>query len=109
MFPYIIEQFKIINQRLASIMASQDDINAAVTAIQSLLTDLSAQAQTILTDVQGVQSQIGAGAPVDTTALDSAVAGIQAVQTSLDSATQQLSTVAEPPVTPPATPTPPAS
>jgi DNA repair ATPase RecN len=108
MFPYIIEQFRQMNRELAKIMASQDDINAAVTAIQGLLTDLSAQAGTILTDIQAVQSQIGSGQAVDTSALDSAVSGIQAVQTSLDSAVSNLTTVAEPtPATPtdPTTPT----
>lgn len=87
-------------------MASQDDINAAVTAITSLLTDLSAQAATILTDITAVQGQIGAGQAVDTTALDSAVSGIEAVQTALDDAVTNLSTVAEPPAaTPPPAPT----
>lgn len=114
MFPYIIERFNLIeqsiNRKLEKIMASQDDINAAVTAIQGLLTDLSAQAGTILTDIQGVQAQIGSGQAVDTSALDSAVSGIQAVQTSLDSAVSNLTTVAEPAApTTPTTPTDPSA
>jgi hypothetical protein len=107
MFPYIIERFNQLDKRLEKIMASQDDVNAAVTAIQGLLTDLSAQTSTILTDVTAVQSQIGSGQAVDTSALDSAVSGIQSVQTALDSAVSNLTTIAEP--TTPTTPTDPTT
>lgn len=75
----------------------QTSINNAVTAITTLLTDLSGQTTTILNDVKAVQADLASGTPVDTTALDSAVAGISTVQTALDSAVSTLTTTATPP------------
>jgi len=89
-----------IEQQLEHIMTtqsqSQADVNAANTAVVALLTDVSDDVATILADVKSIQAALASGQPVDTTALDSTVAGIAAVQSSLDSATSQLTGVVPP-------------
>ena len=80
-------------------MAAQDDINAAVTAIHGLLSDVAAQVATLGTDITAIQTEIAnlqAGG-VDTSALDTAVASIAATQASLDTAVQNVSAIATPP------------
>lgn len=78
-------------------MAAQDDINAAVASVTALLSDISAQNVTIGTDLTAIQAQLAAGQPVDTSALDSAVANVQSVQAALDQAVAAVSAVAAPP------------
>jgi hypothetical protein len=81
------QQLNRIEQKVDQLMAGQASIDAAVTAINNLLTDLSS-------DVAAIQQQIAAGAPVDTTALDAAVANIPAAQAAIDA-------LAHPAATPP--------
>jgi hypothetical protein len=71
-------QLRRIEQKVDKIMAAQDDINAAVTTFQGLLTDASAQVQKI-----GALLAAG-GTPADTSALNSLVGQVPAVQASLD-------------------------
>lgn len=94
-----------VDTLMSSVSAQQADINAAVTAVTSLLTDIGNQTTQILAAVTAVQQDLANGTPVDTTALDSAVSGIQAVDSALDTAVTSLAAVA----TPPATGTPPTS
>ena len=97
------DPFRTINAKLDRIIMSQADIDSAVTAVQGLLSDISTQTASILADVQA----FAANPSDDTTQLDTAVAGIQQVQTALDSAVTQLGAAA--PVTPPPAPGTPAA
>ena len=59
-------------------LSAQDDINAAVSAINAFLADLSA-------DVAAIKQQLdNAGTPPDTSALNSAVGQLPAAQAALD-------------------------
>ena len=59
-------------------MAAQDDINAAVAAIQAVAADLAAA-------VANIQAEIAAlGTPVDTGPLNTAVAALQQAQAAVD-------------------------
>jgi outer membrane murein-binding lipoprotein Lpp len=79
-----------IEQKVDRLMAAQDDINAAVTALDSFLSDLSAA-------VQSIQAELAAaGTPPDTTALNSVIAQLPAAQAAVDA----LVTPAAGPVTP---------
>jgi hypothetical protein len=73
------QQLNRIEQKVDRIMAAQDDINAAVSALNSFLTDLSS-------DVAAIQAELagGGGTPVDTSALNSAVAQLPAAQAAID-------------------------
>jgi hypothetical protein len=78
---------ELILQRLEKIMTAQDDVNAAVAAIQELVTDLAAA-------VANIQAQLAQqGASVDTSQLDALVAQLPTVQASVDA----LETPAAPP------------
>lgn len=81
-------------------MTAQDDVNAAVTAISGVTTDLATTVGNIQTEIANLNAQIaaGGGTPVDTSALDTAVTALQQAQASVDA----LETPATPPVTPPA-------
>ena len=71
-------QLKAINAKLGEIVTAQDDINAAVQAIQSVTADL-------VTAVANIQAELAAlPAPVDTSALNAAIAPLQAVQAQVD-------------------------
>lgn len=84
-------------------MTSQDDINAAVTAIQGLATDISTQVAQLGTDVTAIQAEITTlqGQGVDTSALNTLVASVASTQSSLDTAVSSVSNLV-PPATPPA-------
>jgi len=86
---------------IGELMAAQDDINAATQAFQGVLTDLQAQAATLVTDLAEIQAAVAAGQPVDTSALNAVVANAQAVQSALDTAVANIDAEAAS-VTPPA-------
>jgi hypothetical protein len=71
------QQLNRIEQKVDAIMAGQASIDAAVTAINSFLTDLSA-------DVTAIKAEIDAGGTVSTDALDAAVAQLPAAQAAID-------------------------
>lgn len=84
------DEFGIIHQALMRIEANQekimttqqeqqDAVDSAVTAIQAVAADLSAQ-------VQAIAARIGS--PVDTSALGPAVASLQAAQAQVDALAQ---------------------
>jgi hypothetical protein len=67
-----------IERKVDQIMAAQDDVNAAVAAIQAVAADLVAA-------VANIQAEIAAlGTPVDTSALNAAVEGLQSAQAAVD-------------------------
>ena len=75
-----------INRKLEKIMAAQDDINAAVAALQQVSADL-------LAAVTNIQAQLAAGQQPDTSQLDASVTALQAA----DAAIQALETPPAPP------------
>jgi hypothetical protein len=75
-----------IEGKVDQIMAAQDDVNAAVSALTAFLTDLS-------TDVAAIKAQPTDGGTVDTSALNSVVGQLPAAQAALDALAN--------PVTPP--------
>lgn len=89
-----------IAKQLGEIMTAQSDIDAAVTAFTAMLTDMQNDAATLVTDVTAIQAALASGNPVDTSALDSVVAGASAIQSALDTAVSQVSGLV--PATPPA-------
>ena len=75
-----------IAKKLGEIMTKQDDIDALVAAINNTVTDLAAAATNISNELQALKDAVAAaGAPIDTTGLEGAVAQLQQVQASLDS------------------------
>jgi hypothetical protein len=90
-----------INAKLGVLLTAQDDINAAQAAITALLTDIQAQVATLATDLTAIQAELAAGGQVSTTALDSAVGQIGAVEAALDQGVAAVTTAATPPATPP--------
>jgi outer membrane murein-binding lipoprotein Lpp len=62
------EILKRIEQKVDTLMAAQDDVNAAVAALSSFLGDLSTQVQAISTELAS------SGTPVDTSALNTVIA-----------------------------------
>lgn len=84
------EQLQRIEQKVDKLMAAQDDINAAVTALDSFLADLSSQ-------VQKISAALAAGGtPADTSALNTVVSQLPAAQAAVDA----LTAPAAQPVTP---------
>ena len=75
-----------IEQKVDQLMAAQDDINAAVTALSSFLSDLSTQVQAIKTALDN------GGTPVDTSALNSVIAQLPAAQAAVDALTAPAET-----------------
>jgi hypothetical protein len=82
------------------IMTAQDDINAAVAAFNTILTDVQGQATTLVADVQALMTLIGNGQPVDTSALDAIVATANGIQQSLDTAVGSVTALTTPPPPP---------
>lgn len=98
---------KIGNQILMSESQTQSDIDNAVTVISGFLTDVQSKNAEVLSDIQEIQQALANGQTVDTSKLDSMVATVSGIQTNLDSAVSQLSSVANPAPAP--SPAPPAS
>lgn len=84
------------------IMSEQSNIDADVTALTAVATDIQAQVSQLGTDVTAIQAALAALPPsVDTTALDAAVASLSSTQASLDSAVGSVTGLV-PPAAPPA-------
>lgn len=86
-----------MNKTIGKIMAAQDDINAATAEFTTLLGDLQTQTASLVTDLTALQTTIASGQPVDTSALDAAVASAAGVQQALDTAVGSINTTATPP------------
>jgi hypothetical protein len=85
-----------IEGKLDQLMATQDDINAAVTAGNAFLTDLSTQ-------VAAIKARLaagGTGTPADTTALNALVAQLPAAQSAIDALAGAPAPAPAPPVSP---------
>jgi len=77
-----------------SLMAAQDDVNAAITAIGVVLTDVSAQVSALSSDLAAwVAKQ---PATVDTSGLAAMVASAQAAQAALDAQTKAITDAVNP-------------
>lgn len=71
----------ILEEKVQEIMTAQDDVNAAVTAIQAVTTDLTNAVTNIQAEIAALKA---ANVAVDTSALDTAVTQLQAVQATVD-------------------------
>jgi ABC-type transporter Mla subunit MlaD len=85
---------------LGVLMATSDDIAAAVTAFGGLLSDMDTEVSALGTDVTAIQSWIAAHPDVDTSALNDLVASVAQRQSNLDTAVASANNVL--PSTPPA-------
>lgn len=75
----ILELLYTIDGKLDQIMSAQSDVDAAVAALNSFLSDVATQ----VTNIEAALAA-GGGTPVDTTALNSVVAQVPTVQAALD-------------------------
>lgn len=89
---HILEQLATINGKLDTIMSAQSDVDAAVAALNSFLSDVATQ----VTNIEAALAA-GGGTPVDTTALNSVIDQVPTVQAALDALA---------PTSPPVTPAP---
>ena len=75
-------QAEILSQEVSKIMTAQDDVAAAVAAVQAVVADVNN------TVIPAIQQQIAvltaAGTPVDTSALDAAIPALQQADAALD-------------------------
>jgi ubiquinone biosynthesis protein UbiJ len=75
----ILELLETIDGKLDVLMTAQSDVDAAVAALNSFLSDVATQ----VTDIAAALAA-GGGTPVDTTALNAVIAQVPAVQAALD-------------------------
>jgi hypothetical protein len=87
-----------IDRKLETIMATQDDINAAVAEDNSLLTDLGTQVQAVSAAQAAFAAEITSlqGQGVDTSGLVTANAALAAAQAPLDAAVAALTAASAP-------------
>ena len=102
------EILRRIEQKADLIMAAQDDINNAVTAVNAFLADLSSQVAAIRAQLAS-GTGTGTGTPADTSALNTAVAQLPAAQAAIDALTAGTPPVTPPPVTVPPVTVPPVT
>lgn len=93
----ILTALNTVNRKLDVLMSQQDAIDSAVQALTAVLTDVQADAATLVTDLTALASSVAAGQPVNTDALTALVANAQSVQAALDAATAQVTAIAPPP------------
>jgi hypothetical protein len=85
------QQLSRIEHKVDRIMAAQDDINAAVAALGSFLTDLSG-------GVTAIQNELAAApAAVDTSALNTIIGQLPAAQAALDALANPAAATPPPP------------
>jgi hypothetical protein len=94
----LADDLERIERKVDRLMTAQDDVNAAVSAVSSFLSDLSTQVQAI-----GARLDAGgSGTPVDTSKLNAIVAQLPAAQAAVDAlAAGGTGTGTGPVVTPP--------
>lgn len=93
-----------LNRRLDRIMSEQQDIDAAVSALTSVVGVVASETDSLNTTAQNIQAYIDAHPDADTSALDAIVAQVQSTQGNLATAVTNVASVV--PQAP--TPTPPA-
>lgn len=86
--PDYSEEFREIKKLLRRIMASQDDVNAAVAALQNEESGVAAVAADLQAAVTNIQQELAGlqGQGVDTSALNDAVAALQQPMSDLQAA-----------------------
>lgn len=86
-------------------MSAQTDVDAAVTAVGGLVTDVAEVVADLKVAVANISAEIASfGTPVDTTALDAAVAGFTDAETALAAAQASVDALETPAPVPPAPP-----
>lgn len=96
---------KNIQITLGKIMSAQTDVDAAVTAVGGLVTDVAEVVADLKVAVANISAEIASfGTPVDTTALDAAVAGFTDAETALAAAQASVDALETPAPVPPAPP-----
>jgi hypothetical protein len=78
------------------IIMSQQQIEADVTALTAVFTDVQTDVGTLVTDLTAIQGELAAGNPVSTASLDALVASATGIQSSLDTAVSNITAVATP-------------
>lgn len=91
-----------LNERTRRIMATLDQLNAAVQAVSDSVAKVGTDVQSAIADIQALQSQTGGIKPTD---LDAVVANLGTIATTLGSTSTALEAVLPPPTPPPAPPT----
>jgi hypothetical protein len=89
--------------KVNQILMSEQQIQTDVATITTLFDDVAAQTATLVSDIDGLKTQLAAGTPVDTTQLDALANRAAGVQSALDSSVANVSSLAAPPA-PPAAP-----
>jgi hypothetical protein len=91
-----------IEQKVDAIMAAQDDIAAAVAALNTANNSLTSFLTDLSSDVAAIKAAIGnGGTPVDTTALNAAVASFNTTVGQLPAVQATIDALAPPATTPP--------
>lgn len=98
----MVQMLGRVLERMEMIVAAQDDINAAVSAVAAVLTDVQNDVSTLANDLDAWTK---ANPQVDTSALAPLVANAQSIQAALDTQVQAITTA----VNPAPAPAPPAS
>lgn len=94
-----------LNRRLDQIMTEQQDIDAAVSALTTVVGVVADETDSLNTTAAAIQAYIDAHPNVDTTGLDAIVAQVQTTQGNLATAVTNVGSV----LPQPPTPTPPPS
>lgn len=89
--------------KVNQILMSEQQIQADVSAISSMMDDVSSKAAELAATAQTLSQQAAQGQPVDTSALDALAQRATEVQTALDSAAGQVSALVQQPGQQPAT------
>lgn len=101
----ISESLRDLHRKADQIMTAQDDVAAAVAALQSEETGVAATAADLTTAAANIQAEIAALAAanpaVDTTALNAAVAALSPVQQQLAAAQSAVDALQTPPTSGP--------
>lgn len=95
----MVQMLGYVLEGMEKLMAAQDDINAAVTAVAGVLGDVQADVATLANDLD---AWMKANPGVDTSALAPLVANAQSVQAALDSQVAAITNAVNPAPAPPA-------
>jgi hypothetical protein len=88
---------------VSKILMSEQQIQTDVATISAMFDDVATQTASLVSDVDALKTQLASGTPVDTTQLDALAARAAGVQSALDTATTNVTSLASPPPAAPAT------